>query len=251
MISPPPLRQLAGEVRALPELLRFAMKNRAAGLPKGDGHPVLVFPGFLASDMLTAPLRARLTRLGYWNAGWRHGTNLGLKPGLLSQMVHYVKSVHAGQKRRVSLIGWSLGGLYAREIAKRIPERVRLVVTLGTPANDMHANNAWRLYERLNDHKVAAPPIDSDVTELPPVPLTAIWTPEDGIVAAASADIGNGPTWETIKVGGTHIGLAWNAAVLKVIADRLAQPDGMWRPYEGGKDSVGVDYRNGGGGSGA
>ena len=231
-LSAPPLGRFVGEVKAVPEFCRFAMKSRTHGLPRGDGHPVLVFPGFLAGDILTMPLRSRLTSLGYWNAGWRFGTNLGLKPGLLAQMVHYVKSVHAGQKRKVSLVGWSLGGLYAREIAKRIPDRVRLIVTLGTPAaGDLHANNAWRLYERLNDHKVDAPPIEGDLFERPPVPITAVLTPQDGIVAPRSADIGSGPTWETLQVGGTHIGLAWNADVLRIVADRLAQPDGTWSPY--------------------
>ena len=231
-LVPPTLGRFALEVKAVPELCRFAMKGRTQGLPKGDGHPVLVFPGFLAGDAFTWPLRRRLTALGYWNAGWRFGTNLGLKPGLLAQMVHYVKSVHAGQKRKVSLVGWSLGGLYAREIAKRIPDRGRLIVTMGTPAaRDLHANNAWRLYERLNDHTVDSPPIETDLMELPPVPVTAILTPFDGIVAPGSADIGSGPTWETLTVGGTHIGLAWNADVVRIIADRLAQPDGDWSPY--------------------
>lgn len=227
----PPLGRFVGELRAVPELCRFAMNGTVAGLPRGDGHPVLVFPGFLAGDMLTVPLRRRLGALGYWNAGWRFGTNFGLKPGLLAQMVHYVKSVHAGQKQPVSLVGWSLGGLYAREIAKRIPDRVRLIVTMGTPAiGDMRANNAWKLYERLNDHKVTAPPIDGDLSALPPVPVTAIVTPADGIVAAETVNIGDGPTWETLYVGGTHIGLAWNHDVVRIIADRLAQPAGTWQP---------------------
>lgn len=231
LTAPPPFRRFAGEVRALPELARFLARNRITGLPRGDGHPVIVFPGFLAGDALTLPLRNRLDALGYWSAGWRFGANLGLKPGLLAQMVHYVKSVHAGQKRKVSLVGWSLGGLYAREIAKRIPDRVRLVVTMGTPCvGDMRANNAWRLYERLNDHKVSAPPIDGDYQDRPPVPITAIVTAGDGIVALASADIGNGPTWETLRVSGTHIGLVWNTDVLRIIAGRLAQPEGVWRP---------------------
>ena len=76
-----------------------------------------------------------------------------------------------------------------------------------------------------------APPIETNLMELPSVPVTAILTPFDGIVAPASADIGNGPTWETLKVGGTHIGLAWNADVLRIVAERLAQPDGSWAPY--------------------
>ena len=231
MTGKPPRSLYVGELRALPELARFIAKDRTIGLPKGDGHPVLVFPGFLAGDPLTAPLRRRLDRLGYWTAGWRLGTNLGLKPGLLAQMVHYVKSVHAGQKRKVSLVGWSLGGLYAREIAKRIPDRVRLVVTLGTPVHDLAATNATRLYRRLNNHKIAPPPIEGDIAALPPVPVTAIVTPDDGIVGAGSSDIGNGPSWETVRIAGTHVGLVWNAAVLRVIADRLAQPEGTWAPY--------------------
>jgi len=232
--TPPPLRRLLGEARAIPELVRFSLRDRTAGLPKGDGHPVIVFPGFLAGDILTGPLRRRLGELGYWNAGWRFGTNFGLKPGLLTQMVHYVRSVNAGQRRPVSLIGWSLGGLYAREIAKRIPDRVRFVVTLGTPSTgDLHANNAWKLYERLNSHKVSAPPLDTDPGERPPVPLTSIMTPDDGIVAPACVDVGCGETWETVSVSGTHVGLVWNAEALRVIADRLAQPAGTWTPYRG------------------
>lgn len=234
-LNAPPLRRFIGELRAVPELVRFAARNRTAGLPRGDGHPVIVLPGFLANDMLTVPLRRQLTSLGYWNAGWRFGANLGLKPGLLTQMVHYVRSVSAGQKRAVSLVGWSLGGLYAREIAKRIPDRVRLIVTLGTPATgDLRANNAWKLYERLNDHKVSAPPIEGDLAVLPPVPVTAILTPTDGIVAPESCDIGSGPTWETLRVGGTHVGLAWNADVVRIVADRLAQAEGAWHPYTRG-----------------
>ncbi len=181
---------------------------------------------------MTLPLRRRLAALGYWTAGWRFGANLGLKPGLLAQMAHYVKSVCAGQKSRVSFVGWSLGGLYAREIAKRMPDRVRLIVTLGTPSvGDMRANNAWRLYERLNDHSVLNPPLETALDALPPVPVTSIYTPRDGIVSPESAMIGNGPSWETLAVDGTHIGLAWNTDVLRIIADRLAQPDGEWRPY--------------------
>jgi pimeloyl-ACP methyl ester carboxylesterase len=229
--APPPLRLLFGEARALPALARFAAKDRTPGLPTGDGHAVIVLPGLLAGDALTLPLRRALVRLGYDARGWTFGANLGLKPGLLSEMQRYVREVHAGTRRKVSLIGWSLGGLYARELAKRLPGHVRLVITLGSPAmGDRRANNAWRLYERLNDHSVDSPPIDTRLDELPPVPVTSILTPDDGIVPPAAADIGTGPSWETVRVGGTHVGLAWNAAVLRVIADRLAQPEGEWLP---------------------
>lgn len=228
----PTFGEFLREVRAIPELVRFVRSDAGAGLPAGHGHTVIVFPGFLAPDAATAPLRKRLKALGYRPAGWKQGINFGLKQGLLGRMTRMVRATEARDRRKVSLVGWSLGGLYAREIAKRAPECVRLIVTLGTPSSgDMRANNAWRLYERLNDHKVDNPPIEGDLAELPPVPLTSIYTASDGIVAPECVKIGNGPSWETLEVSGSHIGLAWNAEALAIIADRLAQPEGEWRPY--------------------
>ncbi|MGB7406079.1 MAG: alpha/beta hydrolase [Pacificimonas sp.] len=231
-ISAPSRGQYLTEVRAVGEFANFLVRNRTHELPRGDGHAVIVYPGFLAADTTTFLLRRRLASLGYDVHGWGQGQNLGLRRDLLPEVRAHLGQVAEKSGGSVSLIGWSLGGLFAREVAKRRPELVRCVVTAGTPCvGDMRANNAWRLYERLNDHWVNSPPIPNDIEELPPVPLTSIYTDGDGIVAPECANIGNGPTWESVPVNSSHVGLAWSHDVLSVTADRLAQPEGEWEPY--------------------
>ncbi len=164
--------------------------------------------------------------------GWEQGQNLGLRAETLPAIQGHLARVAERSGGKVSLIGWSLGGLYAREAAKRHPDLVRVVVTAGTPCvGDMRANRAWKLYERLNDHLVNHPPVTTDLGEVPPVPLTSIYTDEDGIVAPRCANIGDGPMHESVRVNSSHVGLAWNSEVLAIAADRLAQPEGQWTPY--------------------
>jgi Alpha/beta hydrolase family len=221
-MSAPPLSRLLAELRAVTEYAAYVgSRSELADLPRGDGHRVIVYPGLLARDWLTAPLRTRLAALGYDAQGWGRGLNSGLKPGLLDAMLADL----ADKPGKVSLIGWSLGGLYARELAKRMPERVRRVITLGTPfAGDMRANNAWRLYELVNDHKVDAPPIDGDVAEPPPVPTVSIYSEDEGIIPVAASQNPDLPHLENVAVRGSHVGLPWSPAVIRIIADRLARP---------------------------
>src|SRR6476646_2350249 len=116
--------------------------------PVGDGHPVLVLPGLVASDTSTRALRTFLKSRGYAVSGWRQGRNLGLRHGVQDAMVDLVQEQNDTHDRKVSLVGWSLGGLYARQLAKMMPERVRQVITLGSPfASGPKATNAWRVYE--------------------------------------------------------------------------------------------------------
>lgn len=233
MAEAPPLRLLLAEVRAAAEYVRYlAARSSLRQLRGGDRHPVIVYPGFLAGDPFTAPLREHLASLGYPTNGWGFGMNMGLKPGLLTAMQTRVRVCADSHRQRVSLVGWSLGGLYARELAKLLPDRVRQVITLGTPVGDLRANHAWRLYERLNDHKVDAPPLDTDFAAPPPVPITAIYTRDDGIVAPASTLNPPGERIENIEVRGSHMGLPWNPEAIRIVADRLAQPEGKWRPYK-------------------
>src|SRR5258707_8224401 len=122
--------------------------------PKGDGHPVLVLPGLVASDTSTRPLRSFLKGRGYAVSGWRQGRNLGLRDGVQHAMVDLVHELNDTHGRKVSLIGWSLGGLYARQLAKMMPERVRSVITLGSPfAAGPKATNAWRVYEMASGRR--------------------------------------------------------------------------------------------------
>lgn len=237
--APPPLGKYLGEVRALGALASFLWSGAGAAadahLPRGDGHPVIVYPGLLGSDLSTQALRSRLAGLGYDVHGWGLGQNLGLRPDTLSEIRSQLVAVTRAAGRPASLFGWSLGGLFAREVAKRRPDCVRLVITAGTPCmGDLHATNAWRTYERLNRHAIDDPPIDIDLETLPPVPVTSIYSEEDGIVSPGCADIGCGARHETIRVDSTHIGLVWSAEVLAIAADRLAQGEGEWAPYTTG-----------------
>lgn len=233
MAGAPPLYRLIGEARAVPELLRFmAQKPSLRRLPGGDRQAVIVFPGLLAGDWWTAPMRRLLVDLGYYPHGWELGMNLGLKTGLLPAMEKQVRIVHEGSRRTVSLVGWSLGGFYARELAKRMPDKVRQVITIGTPiSGDIRANRAWRLYEWLAGHKVNEVPIETDLTVHPPVPTTSIYSRDEGIVAPPTAAAQPSSLFESTAISGSHMGLPWNPAVMRIVLDRLAQPEGGWQPF--------------------
>jgi pimeloyl-ACP methyl ester carboxylesterase len=151
-----------------------------------DGPPLMVVPGFLATDRTTLGLQRALAAAGYRVIGWGMGMNRGVRPDTLEQLADRIALHGRGQK--VILVGWSLGGIYAREVAKLRPDLVARVVTLGSPfSGDPRANNAWRLYERVAGHPVDRPPIEARTHEKPPVPALAIWSRRDGIVAPASA----------------------------------------------------------------
>jgi pimeloyl-ACP methyl ester carboxylesterase len=200
--------------------------------PRGDGHPVLALPGFLASDISMAPMRRYLKELGYDAHAWNMGRNLGgiaAKRGALRDLV---RRIHESTGRKVSLVGWSLGGIYARETAKRVADSVRCVITLGAPfAGHPRATNAWRLYEFLSGDRVDGARDWDQVKRAPPVPTTSIYSRTDGIVAWQCSVEQPGPQAENIEVEASHVGLVVNPAVLYAIADRLAQPEGRWRPF--------------------
>jgi pimeloyl-ACP methyl ester carboxylesterase len=233
--SRPPSRELLLlELRAIGELNAFfAMAPLLRLSPRGDGHPVLVLPGFTAGDASTRPLRAFLNAQG-WNAhGWKLGRNLGPQPGVQAQLQRRLAELAERYGRKASLVGWSLGGVFAREIARRAPERARTVITLGSPfAGAPRASNAWRLYQRVNSGVVEPFPQREARRLPPPVPCTAIYTRSDGIVAWQGCLEAEGPQTENIEVDGSHCGLGHNPAVLYAIADRLAQPEGHWRPFD-------------------
>lgn len=200
--------------------------------PKGDGHPVLVLPGFLASDRSTAMLRRFLRQQGYDTHGWGQGRNLGPRDGALETMLEKVDALHTSSGRTVSIIGWSLGGAYARVLADKRPEAVRTIVMLGSPiGGQSRATNAWRLYELLNGRNSSDRPDWAELNATSSVPASSIWTTSDGVVAWQNSLLEPGPTAENIRVHASHLGLGFNSAVLYAIADRLAQPEGNWQPF--------------------
>jgi len=247
--APPSRELLLLELRAVWELGAFFAAYPLLRLaPRGDGHPVLVLPGLAASDTSTRPLRTYLKDQGWAAHGWKLGPNHGPRPGAEDKMQARLAELFARYGKRVSLIGWSLGGIFAREMARRAPEQVRTVITLGSPfAGAPKASNAWKLYERASRQGVEDWPHRERMKTPPPVPATAIYSRSDGIVAWQGCREREGALSENIEVEGSHCGLGHNPAVLYAVADRLAQPEGGWRPFErtGVKGLIYPDPRRG------
>jgi len=167
----------------------------------------MVIPGFLATDRTALGLQRALAGAGYRVTGWGLGLNTGVQEDTLDRLAAQVEAFGGG--RPVILVGWSLGGIYARELAKARPELAEKVITLGSPfSGDPHANNVWRLYERIAGHPVDAPPIDTDLEEKPPVPTLAIWSRKDGIVSVASARGEPGQSDRQVELDCSHMGFA-------------------------------------------
>jgi len=202
-------------------------------LPKGDGHPIVVFPGLGAADFTTAPLRRFLESQGYVTYPWQQGFNLGPRHGVLDGCLDKVRSVHERHREPVSLIGWSLGGVYAREVAKDLTDLTRCVITLGTPfTGNPRASNAWRFYEFVSGHSTQDPEIIEQVRHAPPVPTTSIYSKTDGIVAWQCSVNEEGPLAENIGLHASHVGMGMNPVVLYAVADRLAQDPKNWKPFD-------------------
>jgi pimeloyl-ACP methyl ester carboxylesterase len=235
-LRPPALSLLLAEVRGIFEFNASLMLSPLLmSAPRGDGHPVLTLPGFLASDLSMAPMRRYLKELGYDAYAWNNGRNIGGILRMRSALRDRLAAVHTATGRKVSVIGWSLGGVYARDLALQAPDMVRSVVTLGSPfANDIRATNATRLYEALSGEAV------EDNAELRtalagdlPVPATSIYSRTDGVVNWRTCILRPSDTAENIEVYlASHIGLGVNAAALWAVADRLAQPEGQFRQFD-------------------
>jgi pimeloyl-ACP methyl ester carboxylesterase len=204
-----------------------------ARLPRGDGHPVIVFPGLGASDFTTAPLRHFLRERGYTACPWTEGFNFGPRKGVLDACRAQLAELADRHRQKVSLIGWSLGGIYARELAKEQSGHVRCVITLGTPfSGPPHATNAWRVYEWLSGQSVSDHELAAQLHHAPPVPTTSIYSKSDGIVAWQCSLNEASPLAENIEVHASHVGMGVNPLALYAIADRLAQQPGAWQPFD-------------------
>ena len=226
---------ILGESRAMFEaasLVPFA--PLLARAPRGDGHPVIVIPPFGAGDVLTTVARRFIGGLGYEVHRWGRKEILGLNR-LATVAVARLEEIHRASGRTVSLVGHSLGGIYAREIARSAPELVRSVITVGSPfAGDLKSNYVWPLYESVTGTRIAGMPSEfmERMNEPPPVPSTAIYSRTDGVASWQSCIEHSGPTAENIGVQSSHIGLLHHPLVLYLIADRLAEPLGAWKPFK-------------------
>ena len=204
-------------------------------LPRGDGHRVLVLPGLAANDLTTLPMRTFLKDRGYQPSPWEQGLNLGPRAGVLDALRARVRELFELEGGKVSLVGWSLGGVYARELAKEMPALVRCVITLGSPfAGPPQATNAWWLFERVSGHPEPDEAMQAALRVAPPVPTTSIYSRTDGIVAWQCSLNPPGPLAENVEVPASHIGLGLNPLAMIAIADRLAQDPQDWRRFDTG-----------------
>jgi pimeloyl-ACP methyl ester carboxylesterase len=239
--APPSVALLASEPpRAALELAALLATGPLLQVRRrGDGHPVLVLPGLLGGDISTLVLRAYLSSMGYTVSGWSLGTNIGPTQAVVDGLRRRLADLHQASGRPVSVIGWSLGGLYAHELARKAPSQIRQVITLGSPVRLARPGQETtsRLFDRYSHLQVAPSLVPRPWTEAGSlrVPATALYTRGDGIVAWQSCLLPPGPQRENIEVSGSHLGLAHNPQVLHVLADRLAQPEGKWKPYRPGR----------------
>ena len=235
-LRPPSRTLMFLEGRAIHELGAFVGALPLLSLaPRGDGHPVLVLPGLVASDTSTRPLRAFLRTRGYAVSGWRQGRNLGLRPGVQHAMVDLVRELSDSHGGKISLVGWSLGGLYARQLAKMMPDRVRQVITLGSPfAAGPKSTNAWRVYEMASGRRAEQEDsrFGGSLASTPPVPTTAIFSRTDGICAWQGCREQSSPLTDSIEVESSHCGMGHHPAAVYAVADRLAQAEGAWAPFD-------------------
>ena len=232
----PPIWKRLLEARAFGEYAAlWAARPFTRTLPRGDGHGVIVLPGFTAGDRSTEPLRRTLRSLGYHTFGWRLGPNLGPTAAIVDGIVDLLGRAYDKTGAAVSIVGWSLGGIYARELARSYPRAVRQVITLGSPiqmiqADDSAAGPLFDSLRRLHTSETYRTVRDC---ERPPlsVPATSIYTRLDGVVSWRSCLIEHTDNSDNIEVLGSHSGLGFNPSVIYAIADRLALPADDWRPF--------------------
>ncbi len=236
-IKKPSLLMMLLEGRTVAELGLFvAGYPILKTLPKGDGHPVIVIPGFTADDTTTIPIRHFLKDRGYAAHPWGFGRNLA-NEAIELRLIRRIKELKNRYNEKVSIIGWSLGGVYAREVARLIPGDVRQVITMGSPFGCVNKNNnailMYRLIHGMTPEKKIDPELIERMKQPIDVPSTAIYSKSDGIVPwQYCMEQAGAPNSENIEVVSSHCGLGHHPVVLMLIANRLAQAKGAWQPFE-------------------
>lgn len=227
---PPPLSRTLREGLSLPRVLFNPLRRARPGKQVGRGRPVLVIPGLATGDISTTLLRRTLAARGFVPEGWRLGLNTGADPAKLARLATRVAAMHEQGGEKVVLIGWSLGGLYARVLAQRVPQHLAMVITVASPfSGDRRANRAWRLYEAINDHKVDNPPFAEDPAVKPPLPTVAIWSARDGVVAPECTRGKEGEADVLLQVDASHFALGTSPACIEQVIAAIALGEAVGR----------------------
>jgi pimeloyl-ACP methyl ester carboxylesterase len=220
----PAKRHLLPEIALAVPLIFNVLKPAARCNGDGQGRPVLVIPGIMSGDESTVHLRRSLRGAGFHSYGWKQGVNLGLKSHTLDRLEARVDEITGLEGRKPILLGWSLGGVFARAFANRVPDKAAMVVTLASPfSGSPRANRAWRLYNLLNDHTVDSPPPSVDYRTKPPVPTIAVWSARDGIIQAACTRGEPGESDIQIELDLPHFGYGGSRKGVRQVVELLAR----------------------------
>ena len=234
------LLELRAPLEAMTLMATMPLLKKA---PLGDGQPVLVIPGFMTGDGATYILRRYLKQQGLVAYPWEQGRNPGLRLEIYQNLEKRIDELYSRHGRAVSVVGWSLGGLYARVLGHKMPGKIRQVITLGSPfainssisTEEVGVSGpVVKLYEKLNpdnehDKLASGEPFWENP---PPVPSTAIYSENDGIASWCYCIDDTSERVENISVFGSHMGLTHNPLVLYVLAERLSQPERFWKPFK-------------------
>ncbi|MEO2173950.1 MAG: alpha/beta hydrolase [bacterium] len=208
-----------------------------SSLPKGDKHPVMLVPGFMAGDESTVVLRRYLSCMGYKPSGWGLGRNTGHPEIIERTLIEKFHQLFEEHQQKVSLIGQSLGGIFARELGRLFPDKVRQVITLGSPFSMANGGGSnllvQKLFEQQSRMSVEMMRERLETDQSPPIPLTAVYSRGDGVVhwrGCMETELDH--QTQNIEVFGSHCGMGFNPAVYYIIADRLAQPENRWRLFQ-------------------
>ena len=243
--GPPHLLHQLMEVRALGEIATLpAAWPLLSQAPKGDGHPVLLMPGFMGDEGSLIALKTYLANRGYKVQTWGFGRNVGFRSRHAQALEQKIRFLHHETGRKVSLVGWSLGGVFALYGAHQASECVRSVITLGSPVSvDLEGSQSPAIVKAM--YRLVAHPMGPTAHAMQPrakkvrlrqplaLPMSCLYSLGDGVVPPQEATINGDPTMhENIRVPGSHTGLGFNPLVLYIVADRLSQPEGAWQPFK-------------------
>ncbi|MBX7493204.1 alpha/beta hydrolase [Qipengyuania sp. 1NDW9] len=218
----PPLIRWIAEPLALPKIAVAPFRKPEPTEPIGNGRPVLVLPGMASGDGSTALLRNSLSEAGFHTYPASLGRNLTISRAKFASLEAMLDRMVQAEGKKAVLLGWSLGGFYARVLAQRHPSKVKLVATLGTPfSGDRRANNAWRIYEMIADHNVHSPPLPDDPAVKPRAYTIAFWSPVDGIVSPASARGTETERDEAVELPFRHFELGCSRRSIRKVVETL------------------------------
>lgn len=219
--SRPPLWRFAAEAQALGEVVR--RRRRQIIVRKAENpRTVMVLPGFMTHPYRMRYMAQHLEKAGHTAKRWGLGWNLGPTEENLEQLEARLLELHERSGEKVVLLGWSLGGIFGRELAKRQPQAVAKVITMGSPfSGDPRANNVWRIYQFVTGHSVDNPPVETDVAEKPPVETIALWSPRDGMIDVRAACGKPGERDRAVSLRCTHIGFTYATDAIETVLEEL------------------------------